>query len=119
MSIGHYPSAVSFLLVFVSAVYAFDSKRDALWASVRAGDVNLVQAVLAQSKVSQDALDAALHIVSSGTDKNLKEPLEKAGAKTIPPASETDRKNWAKLAGTYESDGGGIMTISVKDVGLI
>ena len=54
------------------------------------------KAILDLAKVSQDALDAALYIVSSGTNKELKEALEKAGAKPLPPASEEDRKAWAK-----------------------
>ncbi len=79
----------------------------------------MVQAILDLSKVSQDALDGAFHSVSSGTNKKLKEALAKAGAKPIPPASEADRKSWSKLVGSYDSDGGQKMVVSVKDVGLI
>jgi len=83
------------------------------------GNVAMVQAILDLSKVSQDALDGALYLVSSGTNKKMKETLEKAGAKAVPPASEADRKSWAKLVGSYDSDGGQKLTIAVKDVGLI
>ncbi len=213
MTLHRYPIAALFLLWFASIASAFDSKRDALWAAVRAGDVkaakeaaekgadvaarneygvtalwiavgkgkldvvqflvgkgadvnardeiwyqtplsgavggshidmvkfliksgakdvdaavvtaaalgnvSMVQAILDLSKVSQDALDGALYIVSSGTNKKLKETLEKAGAKPIPPASDADRKKWSKLVGSYDSDGGQKMVIAVKDVGLI
>ena len=57
------------------------------------------QVILDLRKVSQDALDAALYLAPAGK-KELKEALEKAGAKPLPPASEADRKAWAKLAGT-------------------
>jgi outer membrane protein assembly factor BamB len=83
------------------------------------GNVAMVQAILDLSKVSQDVLDGALYRVSTGTNKKMKETLEKAGAKPIPQASESDRKSWAKLVGSYDSDGGQKMTIAVKDVGLI
>jgi outer membrane protein assembly factor BamB len=79
----------------------------------------MVQAILDLSKASQDALDGALQLASGGTNEKLKQALEKAGAKPIAPASEPDRKKWTKLAGSYDSDGGQKMTISVKDVGLI
>ncbi|HEV8059502.1 MAG TPA: PQQ-binding-like beta-propeller repeat protein [Gemmataceae bacterium] len=83
------------------------------------GNVAMVQAILDLSKVSQESLDGALYIVSGGTNKKLKEALEKAGAKPIPQASEADRKSWSKLIGSYDSDGGQKMVIAVKDVGLI
>jgi outer membrane protein assembly factor BamB len=79
----------------------------------------MTQAILDASKVSQDALDGALYVVANGTNKKVKEILEKAGAKPIPPASELDRSKWAKLAGSYVSDGGQTLTISAKDVGLV
>jgi outer membrane protein assembly factor BamB len=83
------------------------------------GNTALAQVILDIAKVSQDALDGALEASSSGSNKKLKDILEKAGAKPPPRASEEDRKNWAKFVGTYESDGGQKLTISVKDVGLM
>ena len=83
------------------------------------GNVTLLQAILEMSKVSQDTLDAALNLASSGTNQKLKDALEKAGAKPLPPASENDRKNWAKFAGSYDSDGGAKLAVAVKETGLV
>ena len=91
----------------------------ALMTAASMGNLKLAQAVLDESKVSQDALDGALYFVSNGTNKKLKEILEQAGAKPISPASAQQREAWAKLAGAYESDGGQKLTIAVKDVGLV
>jgi outer membrane protein assembly factor BamB len=91
----------------------------ALLTAVALGDSALVQLVLDTSKTSQDARDGALYSVSSGTNKKIREALEKAGARTLPKASEEDRKKWAKLIGTFESDGGQKLPVSVRDVGLI
>src|SRR5207248_3074779 len=41
------------------------------------------------------------------------------GAKALPVAREQDRQAWAKLAGTYESDGGATLVIALKEVGLV
>lgn len=90
----------------------------ALLTAAGAGNSTMAQTVLDGAKVNQDALDGALQIVSGGTNTKLKELLEKAGAKPIPPASPEDRKRYEKLVGTYDSDGGMKMTIALKDVGL-
>lgn len=87
-------------------------------AAAGSGNTKMAQAILDLAKVSQETLDAALYQVSSGSNKELKELLEKAGAKPVPNASEEDRKKWAKLVGTFDSDGGQKMTIAVKDTGL-
>ena len=84
------------------------------------GDDKMVEMILrAQSKVSQDALDAALYAATVGKKTKLQQLLTKAGAKAIPLASEKDRKAWKSIAGMYESDGGAPLAISVKDVGLV
>src|SRR5262245_3041615 len=44
----------------------------------------MVQAIVESSKVSQDALDAAFFLASSGSNQKLQEALEKAGAKPLP-----------------------------------
>ncbi|MFO0847534.1 MAG: PQQ-binding-like beta-propeller repeat protein [Gemmataceae bacterium] len=82
------------------------------------GNVTMARAILELAKVSQDTLDAALSLTVGGSNTRMKWLLVKAGAKPFPPASEADRKAWAKLAGTYDSDGGQKMTVAVKDVGL-
>jgi len=88
----------------------------ALLAAVR-GKPEMVTAVLDTKKVSQDALDAALYSApSSKTD--VKELLTKAGAKPLPVIPEADREKWTPFTGTFENDGGGRMTIELKDVGL-
>ena len=91
----------------------------ALLSAAGIGNATMAQTILDLSKVSQDTLDAALFLASSGTTKELKAALEKAGAKPLPPASEQDRKEWAKLAGSYDSDGGQKMTVAVKETGLV
>jgi outer membrane protein assembly factor BamB len=91
----------------------------AVLAAAAAGKPGLAQAVLDLAKVSQDTLDAALFIASSATDKTLPDVLQKAGARPLPAASEADRKSWAKLAGSYEAEGGQKLTIAVKDAGPV
>jgi outer membrane protein assembly factor BamB len=91
----------------------------ALVSAAGMSNTTISKVILESAKVSQDALDASLNLVSSGSNKELKEALEKAGAKELPAASEADQKAWAKLVGTYDSDGGQKMTIAVKPVGLV
>ncbi len=79
------------------------------------GNEKMMQAILDLSKVSPDTLDAALFLSASGSNKEVKALLEKAGAKAIPPVPEEDRKTWPKLVGSFESDGGQKMTIAEKD----
>ncbi|HEY1377557.1 MAG TPA: PQQ-binding-like beta-propeller repeat protein [Gemmataceae bacterium] len=90
----------------------------ALLSAAVGGKADLVKVVLDESKVSRDALDAALDLTASGK-ADVKEALVKAGAKPLPPAAEADRKAWAGLVGKYESDGGATLTVSVKDAGLV
>src|SRR5437016_3249130 len=86
-------TAASLLLAIAVAANAADPKRDALWA--------------------------ALDLASGRADAKLKGVLETAGAKPLPPAPEQDRKEWAKLAGSYDSDGGARLTVAVKEAGLV
>ena len=82
------------------------------------GNLAALQLVLDTGKVKQDALDAALFSTPDGK-KDVREALTKAGAKPLPPADPKDREAWAALAGTYEADHGGSLTIKVADVGLV
>src|ERR1700685_2005270 len=90
---------------------------DALFAVARGGHRKMVEMILKEGKVSQQGVDAALYVV--GKNAKLQEVLTKAGAKPLPPADKRDREKWAKVAGTYEADGGGKLTIALKDVGLV
>jgi outer membrane protein assembly factor BamB len=90
----------------------------ALQAALSAGNETMLNMVLENAKISQDALDAALYSATTAKKAKLEEILQKAGAKPLKPASEQDRAAWAKLAGTYESDGGATLVLSIKDVGL-
>jgi outer membrane protein assembly factor BamB len=92
---------------------------DALQTAVSLDRHAVVKMMLEQGKVSQDALDAALYSVTSSKGEKSQEILKKAGAKPLPPAAEKDRKAWEKVAGTYESDGGGKLTLAVKEVGMV
>jgi outer membrane protein assembly factor BamB len=95
--------------------------KDADAAVVRAvsgGNVTILRAVLDGSKPTKDALDAALFAAPKGAAE-IRAALEKAGAVALPTAAPKDREAWGPLAGTYESDNGGQLTITLKDVGLV
>ena len=91
----------------------------ALFTAASQGNLTMTQMILGQTKVGQDALDAALYAATRAKNAKLQEALTQAGAKALPPATEQNKKAWAKLAGSYESDGGANMTLTVTDVGLI
>jgi outer membrane protein assembly factor BamB len=95
---------------------AKDLDAAALTAATR-GNVTLLRLVLDTGKVTQDALDAALHAAPE-TAKETREALVKAGAKPLPATDPKDREAWAALAGTYENDNATALTIKVADVGL-
>jgi outer membrane protein assembly factor BamB len=89
----------------------------AFYAAATSGNLTMAQAILDQVKaVGQETLDAALY-ATTGTE--MKALLEKAGAKPLAKADEKDRKEWEKLAGTYDGDGGMKIAVTVKDVGLV
>ncbi|HQR05174.1 MAG TPA: PQQ-binding-like beta-propeller repeat protein [Gemmatales bacterium] len=79
----------------------------------------MVKMILEEGKVSQDALDSALLTATTNKNEKLQEAMKQAGAKVIPVASEADRKKWEKIAGSYESDGGANLVITLKEVGLM
>ncbi len=79
----------------------------------------MVQIILDNAKVSQDALDAALYSATKAKKEKLEQMLKKAGAKPLPTASAKDRAAWEKIAGTYESDGGAKMVLTVEEPGLM
>jgi outer membrane protein assembly factor BamB len=91
----------------------------ALFAAASAGTEKPLQMILEESKPSQDALDAGLYSATVSKNAKVQEILKKAGAKAIPPASEKDRQAWKNIAGTYESDGGAMVLLTLKDVGLV
>ena len=90
---------------------------DAALLAAGVGNVTMAEAVLGLAETSQDARDAALYLTSASNEK-LREVLTKAGAKPLPKVPEADRKAWAGLAGSYDSDGGQKLTITEKDEGL-
>jgi outer membrane protein assembly factor BamB len=94
--------------------------KDVDAAVVRAaagGKLPVLRAVLDHGKPRQDALDAALF--AAGKDnKEVREALEKAGAATLKAVPEKDREGWKPLAGTYESENGGKLTVEVLETGL-
>jgi outer membrane protein assembly factor BamB len=91
----------------------------ALITAASAGDEKMVEMILAQSKVSPDALDAGLYAATLVKKAKVQQMLAKAGAKALPRASEKDRQAWKNVAGMYETDGGGSLLISLKDAGLV
>jgi outer membrane protein assembly factor BamB len=92
---------------------------DALFAAVTAGNLKMIEMILKEAKIGQDALDAALYSATSFKNTKAQEILKKAGAKPLPNASEHDREAWKKLAGKYESDAGFALEILLKPVGLV
>jgi outer membrane protein assembly factor BamB len=94
--------------------------RDIDAAVVRAaagGKLPPLRAVLDNAKPSRDALDAAL-FAAAKDKKEVQEALTKAGATPLPPAPEKDRGAWKALAGTYENENGGKVTVEVLETGL-
>jgi outer membrane protein assembly factor BamB len=91
----------------------------ALFTAASRGDEAMARATLDHGKVSQDGLDAALYAATAAKRERLEEPLRRAGARPLPSASETDRAAWQKLVGTYETDGGGKMVLTLREAGLV
>jgi outer membrane protein assembly factor BamB len=91
----------------------------ALFTGTSQGNEAMVQMILDHAKVSQHALDAALYSASSAKKEKLRQILKQAGGKSLPPASAQDRAVWKKLAGTYESDGGSKMVLTLEEPGLV
>lgn len=91
----------------------------AFFTAASMGNTKMMESILELTKVGQDTLDASLYALESGKNQEAKDLLKKAGAMPIPPASEADKKAWAKIVGTYDSDGGQKMNIVMKDVGLV
>jgi len=91
----------------------------ALFTAASQGDEAMVKMILGHGKVGQDALDAALYSATTGKKEKLTEILGRAGAKPLPTASEKDRVAWEKLVGTYESDGGARMVLTLAKAGLV
>lgn len=87
-------------------------------AAASRGNATVLQVLLDTGKVKQDVLDAALFSTSE-SNKEVREALTKAGAKPVPPAAEKDREAWKPLAGKYESDNGGQLTVEIGETGLV
>lgn len=87
-------------------------------SAARSSNVEVLRAVLDTGKVKQEALDAALF--STAEDKkDVREALEKAGAKPLPKAAEKDREAWKVLTGSYESEYGSALKVEVAESGLV
>jgi hypothetical protein len=91
----------------------------ALFTAASQGNEAMVQMILDHGKVSQDALDAALYSATTAKKEKLEQTLKKAGARRLPNASEKDRAAWKKLVGTYETDGGAKMVLTLEEPGLV
>lgn len=79
----------------------------------------MVKMILDQAKVTQDALDAALYSATTAKKEKMEQTLRQAGARPLPAASHKDRAAWEKIAGTYESDGGAKLVLTIKEPGLV
>src|SRR5579884_2959565 len=91
----------------------------ALFMAVSQGNEAMLKMILDHAKVSQDALDAALYSATKAKKEKLEQMLKKAGAKPLPTASAKDSATWEKIAGTYESDGGAKMVLTLEEPGLV
>jgi outer membrane protein assembly factor BamB len=91
----------------------------ALFIATGQGNEAMVGTILEHGKVSQDAVDAALYSATAAKKETLQEALKRAGGKSLPAASVADRAAWEKLAGTYESDGGARMVLTLAEPGLM
>jgi outer membrane protein assembly factor BamB len=91
----------------------------ALFTAASQGNEAMVKMILDRSKVSQDALDAALYSATTARREKLAETLKQVGAKPLPTASELDRTAWEKFVGTYESDGGAKLVLTLEEAGLV
>ena len=91
----------------------------ALFTAATGSNEPMLKMILEESKVSQDALDAAFYAATTNKNEKIQEALKTAGAKPLPNASEADRKKWEKIVGSYESDGGANISIQMKEVGLV
>jgi outer membrane protein assembly factor BamB len=91
----------------------------ALFSATVQGNEDMIKMILANSKPSQDARDAALYSATTGKKEKLAEMLKEAGGKPLPNASDKDRQDWEKIVGTYESDGGAKIEITLKEPGLV
>ncbi len=91
----------------------------ALFTAVGMGNMKMIEMILKEAKISQEGLDAALYSAAAFKNAKAQEVLKKAGAKPLPDATERDRTAWKKLVGTYESDGGATVSITLKPVGLV
>lgn len=115
MSVGERKPDVAKLLI-ASGARDVDA---ALFMAASTGNADMVAMILKRAKPGRDALDAALYAAVTAKNAKVQALLSKAGAKALPPASQHDHQAWAKIAGTYENDGGSMLRIALKDVGLV
>ena len=94
-------------------------RESALRFAAQRGNMALLDTVLAQGKLPQPALDAALAAAVRAKKDEAAEALKKAGANPPPPADfEVDAATLATYAGTYRSDQGEF-TFVLKDGKLV
>lgn len=89
----------------------------AVISAAAVGKLPVLRAVLDNSKPRREALDAAL-FATAKDKKEIRQALEKAGATPLPTASQKDRESWKPVAGTYESENGGKLTVEVLATGV-
>jgi len=88
---------------------------DALVSAASAGRTATVRVVLEGAKPAQDVLDAALAVARSD---EIRDALKKAGAVAMKPATAQQRESWKPLAGSFEHENGGQMTVELGELGL-
>lgn len=89
----------------------------AVISAAAGGKLPVLRAVLDNSKPRREALDAAL-FAAAKDKQEVRQALEKAGATALRPASQKDREGWKPVAGTYESENGGKLTVEVLATGV-
>jgi outer membrane protein assembly factor BamB len=89
----------------------------ALVRAAAGGQLAALRAVLGNGKPRRDALHAAL-FAAPKDNKEVRAALAKAGAAALQPAPAKDRERWKPLAGTYESENGGKLNVTVLETGV-
>ncbi len=76
--------------------------------------VSVLRVLLASHRCGPEALGAALAVTPRDSTEGLAE-LKKAGAKSLPAATADEQRAWQRLAGTYENENGGKLTVAIQD----
>jgi outer membrane protein assembly factor BamB len=92
--------------------------NSALVSAAASARLPVLQAILSNGKVGQEALDAA-SFSAPKDNKKVQDALAKAGAVPLPPLSAEQREAWKSLGGIYENENGMKLTVELVDTALV